>query len=268
MSGAADIKIGIAAHKPYRMPTDPVYLPIQVGAALHPDLDLGFQRDDEGNSISERNPSYCELTALWWLWKNCDAEYKGLVHYRRHFRTNNREVAHVHDRFQRIATGDDYRARIETGANIILPSKRNYYIETVYSHYSHTFDGGQFDSTRMVLTRRCPEYVPAWDKLMAGKRAHLYNMFVMHSALVDDYCGWLFPLLEELEGMVDSSNMDAFQARWVGRVAERLLNAWVETNELNVAEMATVSPEPVDWISKGSGFLAAKLLGKKYRRSF
>ena len=27
------IKVAVAAHKPYRMPSDPVYLPLQVGAA-------------------------------------------------------------------------------------------------------------------------------------------------------------------------------------------------------------------------------------------
>ncbi len=267
MSGP-DIKIAVATHKPYRMPSDPVYLPIQVGAALHPDLDFGFQKDDEGDNISNRNPFYCELTALWWLWKNCDARYKGLVHYRRHFRTLDRSMSCSSDRFQRIATAGDYKALIKTGAEIVLPKKRNYYIETVYSHYDHTFDGRQFDIAHNVLVHRCPEFVPAWDKLMAGRRAYLYNMFVMRSDLVDKYCTWLFPLLADLENMIDSSSMDAFQARWIGRVAERFLNVWVETKGLNVAELATLSPEPVDWLSKGRGFLAAKFLGKKYERSF
>ena len=77
------IRMIVATHKPYWMPEDPVYLPVQVGAAGRESL--GFQRDDEGENISAKNPNYCELTGLYWAWKNLDADYIGLVHYRRYF---------------------------------------------------------------------------------------------------------------------------------------------------------------------------------------
>lgn len=35
-----DICIAVATHKAYRMPEDSMYLPLQVGKALHPDVDL------------------------------------------------------------------------------------------------------------------------------------------------------------------------------------------------------------------------------------
>lgn len=267
MDRDSSIQIAVACHKPYRIPEDKIYLPIQVGATLHPELSLGFQKDDEGDNISEKNGSYCELTALWWLWKNCRADYKGLVHYRRHFRTLDYHKAKSDDSFERIATTNDIRCALSRG-DVVLPKKRNYYIETVYSHYDHTFDASQFDVTRQVMSTRCPKYIPAWDSLMDGNSAHLYNMFVMSATLVNSYCEWLFPFLAELEDKIDSSGMDAFQARWPGRVSERLFNAWVDTNNLSVVEMPTVSPEPVDWFAKGTGFLAAKFLGKKYKESF
>ena len=78
-----DIKILVAAHKKYWMPKDSVYLPIQVGAALHPAL--GYVPDNTGYNISDKNPNYCELTALYWAWKNLECEYIGLCHYRRYF---------------------------------------------------------------------------------------------------------------------------------------------------------------------------------------
>ena len=62
-----------------------VYMPLQVGKALS-DVDLGVQGDDEGDNISTKNPNYCELTGLYWAWKNLkDADYIGLAHYRRYF---------------------------------------------------------------------------------------------------------------------------------------------------------------------------------------
>ena len=99
-----DICIAVATHKAYRRPEDSMYLPLQVGEALHPDVDLGFACDNTGDNISDRNAYYSELTGLYWLWKNCDAEYKGLVHYRRHFATLNKTMRSSSDRFERIAT--------------------------------------------------------------------------------------------------------------------------------------------------------------------
>ena len=80
---AVDIKILVATHKKYRMPEDNIYLPIQVGAEGK--QSFGFQRDDAGENISSANPRMCELTAVYWAWKNLNADYIGLVHYRRHF---------------------------------------------------------------------------------------------------------------------------------------------------------------------------------------
>ena len=80
-----DIKILVAAHKTYRMPEDDIFMPVHVGAAGKESI--GYQRDDEGENISLKNPYFCELTGLYWMWKNCDNEYNGLVHYRRYFAT-------------------------------------------------------------------------------------------------------------------------------------------------------------------------------------
>lgn len=58
------IKIITAAHKPYTIPSDSMYLPVQVGAAGK--TSIGYQRDDDGDNISSLNPCYCELTGLYW----------------------------------------------------------------------------------------------------------------------------------------------------------------------------------------------------------
>ena len=81
----AKIKVLVCCHKATYVPNDDVYLPIQVGKA-NSKIDLGFQGDDEGKNISEKNFSYCELTAVYWAWKNLkDIDYIGLCHYRRFF---------------------------------------------------------------------------------------------------------------------------------------------------------------------------------------
>lgn len=261
------VVIGVAAHKPYRMPADPAYLPVHVGAALHPGACPGFQPDDEGESISHLNASHSELTGLYWLWKNAEADVKGLVHYRRLLGSPDPARRRAGDPLDRVATGEELESLVR-GSGVVLARRRSYYIETVYGHYGHTFDAAQFDACREVLADMCPEYVPAWDRLMRSRGAHIYNMFAMRGDLFDAYCAWLFPLLDELVRRVGSDGMTPFEARWPGRVSERLLDPWLETNGLGYAELPVVSPEPVDWVAKGRGFLSAKFLGKKYERSF
>lgn len=272
-----DICIAVAAHKPYRMPNDDMYLPMHVGAALHPGVDLGekFTSDNTGDNISSLNAYYSELTALYWLWKNCDADFKGLVHYRRHFGTANTiKRLFAIDRFDRIATHEDIERVLHRKSadgqriEIILPKKRNYYIESIYSHYAHTFHAEQFDETRKLLSETQPQYVQALDEVLAGKSAHIFNMFVMSSRRFDEYCAWLFPILEELTKRIDPSQYDAFNARYPGRVSERLLDVWLKTQGYTFTELPTISPEPVNWLKKGGGFLFSKATGKKYDKSF
>ena len=102
-----DIKIIIAIHKPYWVPTDSIYLPVQVGAAGKVSIE-NYQRDDEGENISHKNAHYCELTGLYWAWKNLKVDYIGLAHYRRHF-SNGRLFV---DKKRRVITGAELQEKL------------------------------------------------------------------------------------------------------------------------------------------------------------
>lgn len=78
-----NVKIIIATHKKTDLPIDHLYLPIHVGKEGKDNI--GYEGDDTGDNISFKNPYYSELTAVYWAWKNLDADYIGLVHYRRYF---------------------------------------------------------------------------------------------------------------------------------------------------------------------------------------
>ena len=265
--GHCTIYVAVAAHKPYRMPEDPAYVPVHVGADLNPSVCEGYQQDNEGESISGLNGSYSELTAMYWVWQNVDADVKGLVHYRRLFGSLDPARRRVKDPFERLATtGELMRLVGDHGA--VVPRMRRYYIETVRDHYAHTHDAAHLDACRSVLLGRCPEYAAAWDEHMRGTSLHICNMCVMRTDLFDAYCAWLFPILGDLTGMIDSSGMSPFEARWPGRISELLIDPWMSVNGVDFAELPVVSPEPVDWVAKGRGFLAAKFLGKKYEKSF
>jgi hypothetical protein len=261
------ISIGVATHKTYQMPLDPIYLPIQVGSA-ESHLNLHIARDDTGDNISYMNRQYSELTGLYWIWKNIDTEYKGLVHYRRHFATKNRITRLLsNSRFDAIASGEEI-SRYVRKTGVLLPQKRHYYIESIYSHYAHTFDKHHLDTTREILIESFPTYLPAFDHVMSSRSAHLFNMFVMQSDRFNDYCSFLFPVINELTERIDSNRYDAFQARFPGRISERLLDVWLQTNSIDFIEQPVISPEPVNWYRKGTSFIKAKVTGTGYKESF
>lgn len=258
-----NIKLLVAAHKQCEIPKDSIYLPVQVGKALHPEIVLdGYQLDNEGDNISEKNPYLCELTAIYWAWKNLKADYVGLVHYRRHLclkRKNNS--------WNSILTGREAELLCNE-YDLILPKKRKLYIETVYSHYDHTFYGEQFDRARDIIARRCPEYVETFDKHMKERSEHLFNMFIMKEDLFHHYCEWLFPILEELGTYYDLKNMDPFQARLQARVGERLLDVWIKKNNLRYKEIDFLYFGKRNMIRKVWGFAMAAFFHKKYKKSF
>lgn len=253
-------KIIIAAHKPYWMPDDVLYLPLHVGHSGK--KDIGFTPDDTGDNISEKNPYFCELTGLYWAWKNLDVDYIGLAHYRRHFCVKKRGS----DKKNSVMTTKEFEQLIMK-TDVILPKKRNYYIETIYKHYAHTHDASHLDITREIIEKKCPEYIPAFDKVMKSTKAHMFNMFIMKKELADKYCEWLFDILFELWDKIDVSEMSAFDARLFGRVSERLLNVWIIKNKISYTEINHIHMEPINWIKKISGFISAKLFGKKYTSS-
>ena len=80
----ADVRLFVSCHEAAPVPKHSLLTPVQVGAALSEEKLLGFSRDDEGENISRKNRSYCELTAQYWAWKNVQADYYGFFHYRRY----------------------------------------------------------------------------------------------------------------------------------------------------------------------------------------
>lgn len=255
-----DVKVIVAAHKPYEMPEDPMYLPVQVGAAGK--KSIGFQRDDENEQISDRNPRYCELTGLYWAWKNLSSDALGLAHYRRHFKG-----MHGKDGMESVLTKEEAE-RLLQDVNCLVPRKQHYVIETVYSHYEHTHFEEDLQTVRDVLSESHPDYLPAFDECMQHRSAHMFNMFIMKRELSDAYCTFLFDVLGQAEKRIHFEGRDPFQARVMGRLGELLLDVWLTKNRIRYKEIPVVYMEKIDWTRKVTHFLKAKFLHKKYDSSF
>ena len=189
------VKIVVAVHKPYDVLRDETYLPVHAGALGK--ADLGYQSDALGEHISEKNDLYCELTALYWAWKNQPCDALGLMHYRRYLGVPERCRGNRALR-ERIATGEELAAYLEK-TPIILPKKRDYFIENREDQYVHAHGRESLDMLRRVLEARCPQYLPALERTLHRTRGHCFNIFVMRRDLADAYCRWMFDVLFEVE---------------------------------------------------------------------
>ena len=161
--------------------------------------------------------------------------------------------------------------RDDSGAyDIIVPKKRRYYIESLYSHYANTLEKSHLDEALSVIKERHPEYEKAAIEAYSRTWGYMFNMFVMKRDCFRDYCDFLFDILFELEKRnLPGSNGSAFERRLYGRVSEILFNVWlVKHSELSLFEVTVKSPERVNWIKKGGAFLSAKFFKKKYKESF
>lgn len=252
------IKVLVAAHKQFPMPVDSVYLPVLVGAVKNYKPGIDYQRDDAGENISAKNPYYNELTGIYWAWKNLkDVDAVGLVHYRRYF--------YVKKPFslENVAKEADFAKLLEK-YDVIVPTKRNYYIESNYDHYVHAHPAEPLDKTREIIAVDYPDYLPAFDMMMKRRSAHMFNMFVMKKEQFNDYCEFIFSILSELEGRIDISGYSVQDQRVYGYISERLMDVWLYTTKQNYTEMTWGQLGGEKKIVKGINLIKRKFgIGKK-----
>lgn len=256
-----NVKIIIATHKEYQMPIDNIYIPIQVGAEGK--KELRYTKDNTGDNISLKNPFFCELTGMYWAWKNLESDYIGLVHYRRHFMYKRKSK----NKFDNVLSSEEIYKLLKKN-DVILPKKRHYIIETLYNHYKHTMFVEPLDETRNIIEKMYPDYLKEFDKLKTRRSAHMFNMFIMKREIFVGYCEWLFKILFELEKNIDESKYNSFHARFYGRISELLLDVYLRKNNIKYKEINFIYTEKINKLEKIFGFLKAKFGGEKYGKSF
>ena len=187
-------------------------IPIQVGAALT-DQVISDVRDNTGEHISEKNRQYCELTALYWIWKNDSSKYKGLCHYRRHFDLDEKKLS-------LLAISD-----IDVVLTIPIVNYPN-----VGEMYSYDHSKEDWDVLMEAIGALQPEYIKSAERVQNGTYYYAYNMLIAKEAIFNRYCEWLFPILEYCNKKCGVRE-DSYQNRYVGFMGERLLSIYFMHNE-------------------------------------
>ncbi len=184
---------------------------IQVGAALTDKRILpNVLTDDSGENISEKNKQFCELTALYWIWKNAREDVVGLVHYRRHF----------------ILPNDWERRMEKSGIDVILPIPL-YVLPNVEDNYKKRHDPLDWDYMMHYIKENLSEEYEDVKKVFGEPLYSPCNMFIMRREVLLELCQWMFPILD---AVVEHGGQkeDPYFNRYPGFLSERLITYYFQ----------------------------------------
>lgn len=278
------IKIFLSYHRPTELLKNSIFEPIHVGRDIANtklskyDFDwmsVNMIGDNTGNNISSKNPNYCELTAQYWAWKNCQDDYIGFMHYRRHLNFN------LNKKFQENKFGlidadylnNFYLQKFGLTENNIQRVVEKYDIVTVepwdvtivnsknnYDHYASSDNKlhiEDYNCALEILATKYPEYKTDIEIYNNSKLGYYTNIFVMSRSVFEEYCSWLFDILFEVEKRVDISKYDFQEARIFGYISEWLFGIYLthkkRTTKLKIKELQRTIVKNVDILCNDDG---------------
>lgn len=193
----------------YHMTGDETML--QVGAALTTQrLSSEVITDCTGENISHKNRQYCELTGLYWVWKNALEDYVGLAHYRRHF-----------------LLPDDWVPRvIANHVDVILPVPL--YVEpSIADNYMERHDSADWEYMMEYFRNELPDEYADAKRFFEGYLYSPCNMIIARREVLRELCGWLYPVVDAVAAH-GGKREDTYMNRYPGFISERLITYFFE----------------------------------------
>lgn len=228
---------------------NPLYIPVRCGATFDERTEEeigGMLGDDTGDNISEKRDSFCELTVLYWAWKNVRADYYGLCHYRRYISFANQSYRPTQDKsgfvvdgvlsdksIKKYCLGNEgiMRDEISKFDFITTPSEDVFYAwdgrhDSMYKlcqDRNRDFDMKGVDTLIDIINEKYPQYSEDTEEYFSGHYAKYYNCIIVKKQLFDELCSFVFDVLFELENRIDSTYYSMWKKRMPGFMAENLI---------------------------------------------
>lgn len=229
-----NIKILVCCHKECVVPKEDIYLPIQVGK-MRNSLDLGMQTDCDVNgkmsdNISDKNNIYCEMTAMYWAWKNItkiypNIDYVGLCHYRRYFNASwsmkdKCKVAIKKLIFFWESILKHKVLDVETMKSIesvnknefvnstkklqtfvkkydVVSTKPVLFINCSTEMFFQVIGRKYIDLLTEIIDEKYDKYSDAYHEQLSSNKLYAQNMVIAKKWIFDEYCEFVFGVLDE-----------------------------------------------------------------------
>ncbi len=267
------MKIFVVYHKPAKLIKSKIFVPIHVGRSVGENdskdgkidgkylnwLHKNMQGDNTGDNISNANRNYCELTALYWIWKNCkvkENDYVGLMHYRRVFDFGNDSAARYRPRNKKVIS-------CVKNFDIILPQAKKCWSPNLKTNAKNVAEhfraehGAIYTKILEEVLQEDPRFKESANNVLyESDSISWYNIFIAKKEILNDYCAWLFDTLEKLNRrclkFISSTELET--SRMMGFYGEILLNVYFnkiisekkyEVNYLKDIKLEEDSPENI-----------------------
>lgn len=241
-----DIKIFVSHRIDMEAETidNPLYVNVRCGAVFDKRENIDMLGDDTGDNISEKRESFNELTVQYWAWKNVDADYYGLCHYRRYLSFSDKTYKVESGESNNNCVVEDYLSEKIIVKHCLNEKKMREVIENndviVFKPIKAQFNNIQamkkspdyhniedMYETLKIIKELYPDMSSIAEKYMNNNEIYLYNCFIMRKEIFYKYSEWLFNILFELEKRIDMKYYSINQYRTPGTIAERLLGIYI-----------------------------------------
>ena len=192
---------------------------------MFPELDEGREKflvdvPHEGDNMDSLNRWYCELTGLYWLWKNSDAWYVGLEHYRRFF-------ASVKTEKRRMGIAEAQEI-LDTKADMIVTEYFHGPKYTALDWFRDSRYLGHLEKFMSVLSPADREGFGAYIKRHSLIQC---NMFIGKRPVMERWCGFIFDALARYDRVSPPSESNR---RMDGYFAEHFFGYWLEREGVTI----------------------------------
>lgn len=255
------VKILVGYHKPAVLLKDDILTPIHLGRAIATEnskdgkiseedykwmLD-NMIGDDTGDNISNLNRQFCEMTGIYWAWKNYDKlgnpDYIGFMHYRRHFIFKDENIDHVNTDvvlFDEI--DEEYLNTVNMKPDNIQKLIKGYDIieyapllhpKTVFDQFAdlsnpnYNLDFDVWEKSIEILKKSNPDYADAANLYLNQNKHIWFNVFIMKRELFFKYAEWIFKLLFELNKQIDLNLKSVKGKRVLAFIVERFFGIFL-----------------------------------------
>lgn len=162
--------------------------------------------DNTGDNISTKNSNYSELSVLYWAWKNSNKSVIGLEHYRR---------------FLRVTEADLFML-IDGEVDAVLPFPM-IYTPDISEQRRRWISNSDWAATLQALKELAPEYFSCVGEIDSQPYYLNYNMIIARKEVLNEYCAFLFPVLERVEELTDGEKR---KDRYIGYIGEYLCTVY------------------------------------------
>ncbi len=249
MSGTDTVKIFCAAHRTEDALKTDLVTPILAGAGISGAEAEGCLADSSGDNISEKNASYNEMTAAYWLYKHYSEigspDIIVFQQYRRMFafggEYNYYECEKIGEKeLEYVSPDAETIEKLFEQADFLAPYPMR--CKSVALQYAAAHGAKDAEIALGIIAEKTPEYLETAEKYFAGGKSYLFNMFAFRREVFLRYAEWIFGILEEFEKRRPGTGRLFISERLTGVFFSKLISEGAAVKHLPVMFFRGATP--------------------------